>query len=116
MPQPEPSNFLYIMNTIFGIIALISLYTFGVWLRSYVFRTEKDWPIRRQLLASVPVGLITMALYGKTALPGLDFNSPNVAFDICLIAGYTIIFGMLSREALERFLSGGADLPKLPKA
>lgn len=116
MPHPETPSLLAWLLTPIGIILLMSLYAFGVWLRSYVLRTNKDWPIKQQLLASVPVGLITMALYGKTTLPSLDFGSPNVSFDICLIAGYTIIFGMMSREALERFLSGGADLPKLPKA
>jgi hypothetical protein len=91
------------------------LYCFGVWLRSYIFPTPNDWPIKRQLLASVPVGLITMAVNGKTSLPGLNFASPDVAFDICLMAGYTIIFGMMSREALEHLLKGSPpSVPAMP--
>jgi hypothetical protein len=115
VPHPEPANWVFFATTIAGVLLLLVLYCFGVWLRSYVLRTPNEWPIKKQLLASVPVGLITMAVYGKTSLPGLNFSSPDVAFDICLMAGYTIIFGMMSREALESLLKATPAVPALPK-
>lgn len=113
----EPGNLLYFLSPAFIILVLLGLYFVGVWLRSYVFPTNTDWPIKRQLLAGIPVGLLTMALYGKTVIPGLHFNSPDVVYDLCFIAGYTIIFGMMSREALERLMKSAPapDLPPLPK-
>lgn len=106
---PESTDLIYHAGTVTAILVMMVLYSFGVWLRSYVYPTSDIHPIKRQLLASVPVGLITMAVYGKTSLAGLDPDSTDVSFDVCLMAGYIIVFGMMSRETLDRML-------KLPTA
>jgi len=112
----EPSNWIYLVPTFIAILVLMGLYAFGVWLRSFVFPTGNGLPLKRQLLASIPVGLITMAGYAKTALPSVNFSDPSTAaFDLCLIAGYTMVFGMLSREALEGLFSGRPPVPTLPR-
>jgi hypothetical protein len=102
--HPETGNWIFHLNTVFAIIAMMALYSFGVWLRTYVFPSQAGAAVRRQLLASVPVGLITMAVYGKTSLAGLNFASSDVSFDLCLMAGYIIVFGMMSRETLDRIM------------
>ena len=109
----SPPDIAYYAFTASAVVGLMALYTFGVWLRTYVFPTGKEGPIKRQLLASIPIGLITMAGYAKTALPSLA-NDGSAVFDAFLIAGYAIIFGMLSRDVLERVLAGGAPTPTLP--
>lgn len=86
-------------------LALVGLFYFGVWSRSYVYPAQVMVPFRRQLIAVAPVGLITMAVYAKTVLPGIT-NGDDDATDIALIAGYAIIYGMLSRETLDRMLAG----------
>lgn len=94
-----------------ALIGLIGLYFFGVWLRTYVFPADTTLPFKRQLAAAVPVGLITMGAYGKTALPPLFTATTDVSADIAIMVGYTIIFGMMSREALEKLLK--APVPVL---
>lgn len=103
-PAPEPHDYVFHATTLAGLAALICLYIFGVWLRSYILPTPNDIPIRRQLLASFPVGCITIALYAKSAFPALTIASESLVFDVFVMAGYVMIFGMLSRESLERLL------------
>ena len=103
-PVPESPNIIYHLTAATGIISLIALYFFGVWSRSYILPTANDIPVRKQVVASVPVGFVTMGLYAKTALPALTLASTNLAFDCTVMVGYAIIFGMLSRESLERML------------
>jgi hypothetical protein len=100
----EPSNAIYFASTAAGLSVLIALYFFGVWSRSYVLPAQNDLPIRKQLIVAVPVGLITMGLYAKTAFPALLQQTQTMAFDGAVMAGYAIMFGMLSRESLDRIL------------
>jgi hypothetical protein len=87
-----------------ALIGLIGLYFFGVWLRTYVLPADTTLPFKRQLAAAIPVGLITMGAYGKAALPPLFTATSDVSGDIAIMIGYTIVFGMMSREALEKLL------------
>ncbi|TBY61031.1 hypothetical protein E0H46_30390 [Rhizobium leguminosarum bv. viciae] len=85
------------------LVLLFALFFFGVWSRSYVFPADAGQPLRRQFVAALPVGLITMAVYAKSALPTIT-DSANGPFDMSLIAGYAIVYGMLSRESLDRIM------------
>jgi hypothetical protein len=84
---------------------LIALYAFGAWVRSFFAPPPgKPLAIRRQLIASFPVGLITAGIYAKSAFPALTLASRGLTGDIALMAGNVMVLGMLSREALDRML------------
>lgn len=102
----EPSDLLYHATSLAGILVLMLFFFFGVWMRSYVMPTDRSPPIRKQMVAAVPVAFITMGIYAKSAFAALTVNSSTMTFDLCLMLGYAIIFGMLSRETLDRLLSG----------
>ncbi|HLH94122.1 MAG TPA: hypothetical protein VKW08_03300 [Xanthobacteraceae bacterium] len=110
---PEPS-FAVLLTHGLALIGLIVLYFFGVWLRTYVLPADPKWPLRRQLAAAIPVGFVTMGLYGKTAIPPLFVGNADVFADVAVMVGYTIIFGMMSREALEKLIKAGPNVPGLP--
>jgi hypothetical protein len=100
----EPTSFGLPLSKGLALLALIGLYFFGVWLRTYVLPADTTLSFKRQLAAAIPVGLITMGAYGKTALPPLFNATTDVSGDIAIMIGYVIIFGMMSREALEKLL------------
>jgi hypothetical protein len=101
---PEPSDIGIALTNLLGVTLLILCYVFGVWVRSYVYPADAKSPLRRQMVAAIPVGFVTMGLYAKSALPTIHFNQSGV-FDAFTMIGYAIIFGMLSRESLERILA-----------
>jgi hypothetical protein len=113
MPTAESADILYHLTSTVGLIVLLALYLFGVWSRSYVMPTSSELPLRRQLVASIPVGLLTMSAYAKSALPSLAQSQADMPFDLAMMAGYAIVFGMLSRESLERLLQ--VAVPPLAK-
>ena len=100
----EPSNALYYVTSTSVLALLIGLYFFGVWSRNYLMPSSNSLPLRKQLVAAIPVGLVTMGLYAKSAFPALTQPSASIAFDAGVMAGYAILYGMLSRESLERLL------------
>ncbi|WP_095204188.1 hypothetical protein [Mesorhizobium carmichaelinearum] len=102
--------YLAFVGSLLFMLLLIALFFFGVWSRSYLFPAKASQPLRRQLVAGLPVGLITMGVYAKTTLPGI-INGLDDASDMALIVGYAIVYGMLSRETLDRIL--GAVKPPL---
>ncbi len=107
MSGDAPSFFqvhLASIASVLFMLALVGLFYFGVWSRSFLYPANITIPLRRQLVAAVPVGLITMAVYAKTVLPGITSGDDD-ATDYALIAGYAIIYGMLSRETLDRMLA-----------
>ena len=104
---PEPIGFGLPLSKALALIGLITLYFVGVWLRNYVFPADASLSLKRQLAAAVPVGLITMGMYGKTALPPLFAATADISADVAIMIGYTIVFGMMSREALEKMLQSG---------
>jgi hypothetical protein len=105
-----------IIANVAGVTVLILCYVFGVWLRTYVYPTDSATPLSRQLLAAIPIGLVTMGLYAKTSFAGLDYSHDGV-FDTAIMLGYSVVFGMLSRESLEKMLSaGGRNAPAAPPA
>jgi hypothetical protein len=111
----EPADGLYYLTSSLALVALIGLYLFGVWSRSYIMPTPHELPLRKQLVAAIPVGLLTMGAYAKSALPALAQSHANVPFDLAVMAGYAIVFGMLSRDTLERVLQAAApQLARLP--
>jgi|GEM_PF-2626436 len=93
-----------IVANIAGVTVLIFCYVFGVWLRNYIYPTDSTTPLKRQLMAAIPIGLVTMGVYAKTSFPGLDYSHDGV-FDTAIMFGYAVVFGMLSRESLEKMLS-----------
>jgi len=100
-----------IVANIAGVTVLIFCYVFGVWLRNYIYPTDSTTPLKRQLMAAIPIGLVTMGVYAKTSFPGLDYTHDGV-FDTAIMFGYAVVFGMLSRESLEKMLSaGGRNAP-----
>jgi hypothetical protein len=113
MTTAESADVLYYLSSTVGLIVLLALYLFGVWSRSYVMPTPNELPLRRQLVASIPVGLLTMSAYAKSALPSLAQSQGDMPFDLAMMAGYAIVFGMLSRESLERLLQ--AAVPPLAR-
>jgi hypothetical protein len=104
LTEPQP-DYVYHATTAVGIAVLVALYFFGVWSRSYVMPAEKSLPIRRQLVASVPVGFVTMGLYARSSFPTMSLESADLVFNVAVMMGYAIIFGMLSRETLERMMT-----------
>jgi|SRR5215813_14631901 len=89
---------------------LIAWYIFGIWARTYVFPAETTLTITQQLVAGLPVALITMGIYAKNAIGQME--NP---FDFAIAFGYAMVLGMLSRESLTRFFEGtkGSVLPTL---
>jgi hypothetical protein len=111
----ESPDILYYVSSSTALVILIGLYLFGVWSRSYVMPIPSELPWRKQLVAAIPVGLLTMGAYAKSALPALAQSHANIPFDAAVMAGYAIVFGMLSRESLERLLQvAGSPLAKVP--
>ena len=109
-----PSELSTIVANIAGEPVLIFCYVFGVWLRNYIYPTDSTTPLKRQLMAAIPIGLVTMGVYAKTSFPGLDYTHDGV-FDTAIMFGYAVVFGMLSRESLEKMLSaGGRSAPAAP--
>jgi len=103
-----------IVANIAGVTILIVCYVFGVWLRNYIYPTDSTTPLKRQLMAAIPIGLVTMGVYAKTSFPGLDYSHDGV-FDTAIMFGYAVVFGMLSRESLEKMLSAaGRSVPAAP--
>lgn len=107
------SEFGTIIANVAAVTVLISCYVFGVWLRNYIYPTDSTTPLKRQLMAAIPIGLVTMGLYAKTSLPGLDYAHDGV-FDSVIMLGYAVVFGMLSRESLEKMLSAGGRDTTVP--
>ena len=83
---------------------LIACYNFGIWARTYVFPAETTLTITRQLVAGLPVSLITMGVYAKNAAGKME-----TPFDFAIAFGYAMVLGMLSRESLARLLQGAKD-------
>ena len=110
--QTEPSVFEPILANLGGVTVLILCYIFGVWSRTYIYPSDSSTPLKRQLVAAIPIGLVTMGIYAKTSLAHLDLTGDGV-FDGITMLGYAVIFGMLSRESLEKILDGGGrkELP-----
>ena len=100
-------NYLGFFAGLLFVAGLIALYFLGVWSRNYLFPADAKQPFKRQLIAALPVGLITMAVYAKSALPTIN-NSETGAFDAVLIVGYAIVYGMLSRETLDKLLGAAS--------
>jgi hypothetical protein len=112
--QPEPFFGLGLaLSKGLALAGLIGLYFLGVWIRNYVLPADPTFPIKRQLAAALPVGFITMGAYAKSALPPLFASDSDVSADIAIMIGYAIIFGMMSREALEK-LMGPSGVNKMP--
>jgi hypothetical protein len=103
---PEPSTLGIMLTNLLGVTLLIAFYVFGVWVRSYVYPADTRSPLRRQIVAAIPVGIVTMTLYGKSTVPNLHLDQASV-YDAMTMVGYAIIFGMLSRESLEKLLASG---------
>ena len=96
------------MNSIAIFLSLCVAFILGVWIRNYVFAVRTS-SFKKNLVASVPVGLITIGVYSGTA-----FTSMNASIsDFSISVGYIIVFGMLSRESLDRLVRGvgGSPLP-----
>lgn len=110
-PTASP-DWVYHAITVAGILALVALYFFGVWSRSYIFPSKGDLPLKKQLVAAIPVGLVTMGIYARSAFEMLALKPENLAFDVTVMAGYAIVFGMLSRETLERLLKSTTPPPE----
>lgn len=87
------------------ILGLIALFNFGIWLRSYVYPPTMRMRMGVQLAAGVPVGLLLMGMYGRTVYSGLDWESANLLFDGALVCGNIILFGMMSRESLDKIIA-----------
>jgi hypothetical protein len=104
-PLAEPSNFPILITNAIAVAVLISIYFFGVWLRTFILPPEKTVPVSRQLVAAIPAGLITMGVYAKSALPPLLASKGDVSADIAITIGYAIILGMMSRETLDKLLT-----------
>jgi hypothetical protein len=100
----EPSSLALPLSKTLALLGLIGLYFLGVWLRTYVLPTDTTLSIKRQLAAAVPVGFLTMGAYSKTAFPPLFATTTDATGDVTIMIGYAIIFGMMSRETLERLL------------
>ncbi len=107
----EPAHGILLTNLV-ALTGLIACYMFGVWLRSFVFPADSTMPVWRQLLVAIPVGLITMGLYAKSALPPL-LQAVDPTADAAISIGYAIILGMLSRETLEKMLRSTTP-PSIP--
>jgi hypothetical protein len=105
----EPPAFAPHLTAGFFILYLLAMYNVGIWSRSLIFPPPHSHPLRIQLLAGVPVGLLMMGFYGKPAFSTLDGASANFTFDVAVIGGNMILFGMLSRETLDRMIQAGRD-------
>lgn len=114
--EPSPS-WIYHATTFSAILILALIYFFGVWLRTYVIPAQGEMPVSKQLLASIPIGLLTMTAYAKTSLPALSYASTNFPYDVVTMLASAMVFGMLSRESLDRLLKSttGAALPDVNK-
>jgi hypothetical protein len=104
-------NWIYHATTFTAILVLVALYFFGVWLRTYVIPAQGEMPVSKQLLASIPVGLLTMTAYAKTAFPGVMLAGDNMPYDAMTMLASAILFGMLSRESLDRLLKSAPNVP-----
>src|SRR6185436_5763364 len=97
LTEPQP-DYMYHATSAMGIAVLVALYFFGVWSRSYIMPAEKALPLRQQLVASVPVGFVTMGVYARSTIPAMLQEPADLVFNVAVMMGYAIIFGMLSRE------------------
>jgi hypothetical protein len=102
----EPPNWSYHAFCMLSIMMLVGCYFFGVWLRSHVLPSDTQLSIGKQLLMAVPAGLITMSIYAKSAFTAMLQSPETITFNAALAVGNAIVFGMLSRESLERIFKG----------
>ena len=63
---PESSNYVYHLTTALGLAVLIGLYLLGTWSRTFVMPIHAPIPMRKQIIATVPVGCVTMSIYAKS--------------------------------------------------
>lgn len=98
---PEPSDLGGFVSAAVLLGLLVLCYFFGIWSRHYVLPARDGMKVRQQLVAGVPVALITMGIHAKSA--AVTLTDPS---DFAMMFGYAIIFGMLSRESLARILQG----------
>lgn len=103
--EENPEIGIHLMAGI-AILILMALYVIGILSRSVVFPAEDGHSLKSHLAAGVSAGLITMGPYGKSAFAGLNFGSQGMLFDVMVIAGYAIVFGMMSRETLDKIIAG----------
>ena len=108
-PIPEPGSLGNLGSTGAIILTLILLYNAGIWTRSFVFPAANAMPLRKQLCAGIPTGLIMMSIYGRSAVPLLrDGASPTFLYDWCLVAGNVMVLGMMARETLEKLMTSAS--------
>lgn len=101
---PEPTNLPLLITNLVALVVLIGAYFGGVMLRYRLLPADTAQPWHLQLAAAVPVGLLTMGGYAKSAVPPILQARSDVAFDIAIALGYAIILGMISREALDKLI------------
>lgn len=106
MTMQESPSYFYHLSTAVWLAALVVLYAIGTWSRGYILPVSDATPLKHQILASVPVGFITMGVYAKNAFPSLTLENRSLVFDCAIMLGYAVVLGMLSRETLERILAG----------
>ena len=111
----ESPDILYYVSSSTALVILIGLYLFGVWSRSYVMPIPSELPWRKQLVAAIPVGLLTMGAYAKSALPALTQSHANIPFDAAVhpfsaLPGCTAQFPPQRENAHETF---GREAPSL---
>jgi hypothetical protein len=108
-PVAESPNLIFHAAQALALAVLIVLYAVGTWSRSYILPAADTMPLKSQIIASVPVGFVTMGLYAKSAFPALSLTSQSLVFDCSVMMGYAMILGMLSRETLARILHGAQN-------
>jgi hypothetical protein len=114
VPTPESADWMIHINSAVFISLLIAFYNFGIWSRTYIFPADAANPLKVQLLAGIPVGFMLMGFYGKTAYASIDAKSANLLFDSAVIVANMIVFGMLSRETLDKMIDEGRERLRRP--
>jgi hypothetical protein len=104
----EPLDITYHLTSVAGILALIGPYLLGVWARTYAFPADQSVDMKRLLVGALPVAILAMTAYAKTSFAALESSlvedPRSISFDVMIMVGYAICFGMLSREGLEKLL------------
>lgn len=92
------------------ILVLILLYYFGIWSRRIVFPTHVDLTLFQQLVVGVPTSCFVVGAFAKGVEQDLLTSASHPA-DWLHAIGTVIVFGMLSRESMEKLMKGIARDP-----
>jgi hypothetical protein len=102
MPVPEPSNLQLLAAHAVAIGVLLSIFSFGVLSRTYLFPLPLNLSPLEQIAGSLITGAFVIGLYVRSAFPAMTQANHGILLDSTIMSAYALILGMLASEGSDR--------------